>query len=78
MRRRKIEIPRWPSELPANECQLVSPPWQIGRHYLAGNSEGHRGISRKKILMVPYTIFEAMKLNFGRSHFLRLYKLGLT
>ena len=43
MRKRNFEIPRWPSELPANQCRPVSPPRQTGRHKLAGNSEGHRG-----------------------------------
>ena len=78
IRKKKFEIPRWPSELPANQCRPVSPLRQIGRHYLAGNSEVHRGISKKKFPMLPCTILEAMKLNFGRSHFLEVFVLGLT
>ena len=41
--KRSFEIPRWPSELPVNQCQPISPPRQMGRHKLAEISEGHRG-----------------------------------
>ena len=43
LRKRNFEIPRWPSDLPANLRRPVSPPGQTGRHKLAGNSKGHRG-----------------------------------
>ena len=59
MRKKKIEIPRWPSKLPANQRRPVSPPWQAGRHWLAGNSEGHRRISIFLLLMDPYSYYEA-------------------
>ena len=31
-----------------------------GQHWLAGNSEGHRGISKFLFLMVPYDFYEAL------------------
>ena len=39
---KKFEFPRWPSEIPANQCQPIGPGGQIGRDCLAGISEGHR------------------------------------
>ena len=46
-----FEITRWPSDFPANQCQPSGPAGQIGRHWLAGNSEGHRGNSNFFFLM---------------------------
>ena len=48
------EIPRWPPELPANQCRPNGPAGQIGRHWLAGNSEGHRGNSKFFFLIALY------------------------
>ena len=39
--RRKKDFYRWPSELPANQCQPSGPGGQIGWHRLAGNLEGN-------------------------------------
>ena len=40
--RKKIDFYQWLFELPANLCQQVCPPGLLGRHWLAGSSEGHR------------------------------------
>ena len=64
IRKRKFEIPRWPSELQANQCRPVSPQRQIGRHELAGNSEGHRGIMIFFVKFVFYYWFCPNKSQF--------------
>ena len=56
----KITFPRWPSEFPANLCRPVCLGGLTGRHWLAGNSEGHRGISKFLFLMVPYKYYGAL------------------
>ena len=55
-----FEIPRWPSEFPANLCRPVCLGELTGRHWLAGNSEGHRGNSKFLFLMVTYSYFESL------------------
>ena len=50
---KKIAFPRWPSEFPAIMCRPVCLGGLTGRHWLAGNSESHRGISKFLFLMVP-------------------------
>ena len=57
---KKITFPRWPSEFPANLCRPVCLGGLTGRHWLAGNSEGHRGISKFLFLMVPYNYYGAL------------------
>ena len=54
-KKNKFEIPRWPSELSANQCRPVSPSRQTGRHRLAGNSEGHRG---NVIFLVNFVFYD--------------------
>ena len=39
--RKKIDFYRWLFELPANLCRPICPPGPLGRHWLAGSSEGH-------------------------------------
>ena len=56
----KITFPRWPLEFPANLCRPVCLDGLTGRHWLAGNSEGHRGISKFLFLMVPWNYYEAL------------------
>ena len=56
---KKIAFPRWPSEFPANLCRPVCLGGLTGRHWLAGNSEGHRGISIFFLLMDPYNYYGA-------------------
>ena len=63
-KKKNFEIPRWPSELQANQCRPVSPQRQIGRHELAGNSEGHRGIMIFFVKFVFYYWFCPNKSQF--------------
>merc|ERR1739846_13758 len=55
-RERKIfEILRCPFELPAKQHRPVSPSWPNGRCCLAGNSKGHRRISKIFLSLFLYT-----------------------
>ena len=47
-----------PSDLPANQCQLSCPAGPLGLNWLAGKSEGHRGISKSK---AHWATFEKLK-----------------
>ena len=57
---KKITFPRWPSEFPANLGRPLCLSGLTGRHWLAGNSEGHRRISKFLFLMVPYNYYGAL------------------
>ena len=57
---KKITFPRWPSEFPANLGRPLCLSGLTGRHWLAGNSEGHRRISKFLFLMVPYNYHGAL------------------
>ena len=48
-----FDFPRWLSELLANQCRPICPGGPIGRHWLAGNSKGHRGNSKFFFLLAP-------------------------
>ena len=66
---KKIAFPRWPSEFPANMCRPVCLGGLTGRHWLAGNSEGHRGISKFLFLMVPYNYYRAWAIGIREVAF---------
>ena len=57
---KKTTFPRWPSEFLANLCRPICLGGLTGRHWLAGNSEGHRGISKFLFLLVPYNYYGAL------------------
>ena len=55
-----FECQQWPSEISANQCQSVNHVRLPRQHWLAGNSEGHRGISKFLFAMVPYNYYGAL------------------
>ena len=57
---KKITFPRWPSEFQANLCRPICLDGLTGRHWLAGDSEGHRGISKFLFPMALYNYYGAL------------------
>ena len=66
---KKITFPRWPLEFPANLCRPVCLDGLTGRHWIADNSEGHRGISKFLFLMIPYNYYGALATGIGEVAF---------
>ena len=71
---KKITFPRWPSEFPANLCRPVCLGGLTGWHWLAGNSEGHRGISKFLFLMIPCKYYEALATGIKLSFWAKLFQ----
>ena len=46
IKKKNFEFPQWPSQLAAIQCRPIYPGGPLGWHWLAGKSEGHRGISK--------------------------------
>ena len=59
-----FEIQRWPSDFPANLCWPGGPAGQIGWHWLARKSEGHRGISKFNAFSDNFYYFESLENEF--------------
>ena len=74
---KKITFPRWPSEFLPNLCRPVCLDGLIGRHWLADDSEGHRGISKFNAFSSRFYYFVSLENEFSKALFFYYSKLYL-